>query len=99
MTAKSYFPMSLEERDEKNQRMLASRLKQLRNCAETLLAVDELDGDREAEVLAQLVENSLDAYMRLRKVNRPEEEHWVMSHLAWERRRLILELEEETTES
>ena len=91
--------MNADERDEKNQRMLASRLKQLRNCAETLLAVDELDGDKEAEVLAQLVETSLDAYMRLTKVNRPEEEHWVMSHLAWERRRLILEQQKETGES
>ena len=87
--------MTLEEREEKNQRMLAARLEQLRTCAETLLAIDQLDGDREAEVLARLVENSLDAYMRLRRVNRPEEEHWVMSHLAWERRRLLREHQEE----
>jgi hypothetical protein len=95
MLTKNWFTMSEEERGAANRRVLTMRLRQLQECTDLIAQIDEFDGDEHAEVLARLVENSLDAYMRLNKVNRPEEEYWVMSHLAWERRRRLLELREE----
>lgn len=87
--------MSSEEKAEANQQRLDARRKQLRKCAEALLTETDIDEDRESEILAQLVDAALEAYMRISNRDRPETEHWMMSGLAFKQIRIRREIREE----